>query len=323
MSLYDIDETCGEYGCRQPAYAVRVTSGEPMRFLCYDHDRKETNDQGMGQVRQVSSHAVPTPSADGPVGEPDSGRVHGKSGPARPEAAPSEEIRGRKPALIIALVGLLVLGVCFAVKYVAAGNATAGGKVTGDACAQNTYSLYSKTQGHWTRRFDWAYNPKGARPGSLEQIRSAVNNVIHNRNDCGDRREFKAYASFTGKTTRAAQVDAYGRCKGFDGQNTVSFGPIYSGALAVTCVSWTPAGMYEADVRIATNRNVYPAITDRCTDGFDLQGIATHEMGRVFGLNTSSGTAQTMYAYAPKCSTAWRTLGAGDIAGMRSLYGYR
>lgn len=81
--------------------------------------------------------------------------------------------------------------------------------------------------------------------------------------------------------------------------------------------------MYEADVRIATNMNVYPRITNRCTNGFDLQGVATHEMGRVFGLATSSASAQTMYAYSPRCSKAWRTLGAGDVRGMVSLYGYR
>lgn len=239
MSFYDIDEQCSKYGCDRQAYAVRVTTGKPLRFLCYEHDREEVanGSQDVGEVRAVSHQIVRPSQADGPEREPASGDVHGESGHPLLRETSAQAVRGRKPALILAIVGVLVVSLLVVVKYMVSGNATGGGAVTGQECRQTNYELYNKSQARWTERFEWEYNQRGARPGSLDQVRQAVRNIVHNNTQCAGDRDFKAYASFTGKTTCKAKVDAYGRCRGgYDGHNTVSFGPLYNGALATTCV---------------------------------------------------------------------------------------
>lgn len=56
---------------------------------------------------------------------------------------------------------------------------------------------------------------------------------------------------------------------------------------------------------------------------WDVQDIATHELGHVAGLGDLYSTAamqQTMYGYASPDETKKRTLESGDIAGIKVLY---
>ncbi len=55
----------------------------------------------------------------------------------------------------------------------------------------------------------------------------------------------------------------------------------------------------------------------------DLQNIATHELGHAVGLGDlyNSCTEETMYGYSQEGETKKRTLGTGDVAGIRKLYG--
>jgi hypothetical protein len=60
------------------------------------------------------------------------------------------------------------------------------------------------------------------------------------------------------------------------------------------------------------------------TSIMDLQNIATHELGHALGLADlydDTATEQTMYGYATEGETKKRTLAAGDIAGVKELYG--
>lgn len=56
----------------------------------------------------------------------------------------------------------------------------------------------------------------------------------------------------------------------------------------------------------------------------DVQDIATHEIGHTFGLDHPKGKGigcLTMYAYASNGETQKRTLGDGDLLGIRAIYG--
>jgi predicted Zn-dependent protease len=58
-----------------------------------------------------------------------------------------------------------------------------------------------------------------------------------------------------------------------------------------------------------------------CRRSYDLQSVATHEFGHALGLGHVSNPSLTMHHFAPYCSTAPRTLGRGDVRGLRALYG--
>ena len=58
------------------------------------------------------------------------------------------------------------------------------------------------------------------------------------------------------------------------------------------------------------------------TSVMDFQNIATHEFGHAAGMGHPSSTCaeETMYAYSTEGETKKRTLNAGDISGIKSLY---
>jgi hypothetical protein len=67
----------------------------------------------------------------------------------------------------------------------------------------------------------------------------------------------------------------------------------------------------------------FDGIGDGCYEGaalYDVQNIATHEFGHSYGLDHPNGRFETMYAYGFSGETLKRTLGAGDIAGIRARY---
>ncbi|MBL4848899.1 MAG: IPT/TIG domain-containing protein [Planctomycetes bacterium] len=54
---------------------------------------------------------------------------------------------------------------------------------------------------------------------------------------------------------------------------------------------------------------------------FDVQAVATHEIGHLLGFDHSGGTFSTMFASIPSGSTYSRSLGGDDAAGAATLYG--
>jgi len=115
-----------------------------------------------------------------------------------------------------------------------------------------------------------------------------------------------------------------------DGVNSISFG-LYpnSGVIAITTIwgyfSGPPPSreivefdlLYNDPYFIWGDADVDPSV-------MDLQNIATHELGHALGLSdlyTSGCTAETMYGYSTEGETKKRTLEAGDIAGIKKLYG--
>src|SRR5262249_7249140 len=113
-----------------------------------------------------------------------------------------------------------------------------------------------------------------------------------------------------------------GRCAVRDGRNIVGFGP--SSYKAYTCWYWNQYGsMIEADILFKSDQKWLTTtyVPGGCIDALDLESVATHEMGHVFGLN-HPGTAhpsQTMQPGGP-CDKSKVTLGLGDVTGLRRLY---
>lgn len=64
-----------------------------------------------------------------------------------------------------------------------------------------------------------------------------------------------------------------------------------------------------------------PLTTNPSSGGYDILGLATHEMGHTMGLQHVSTECLTMHPILDYGSTAERTLGDGDVVGIQSLYG--
>jgi len=117
-----------------------------------------------------------------------------------------------------------------------------------------------------------------------------------------------------------------------DGKNEVYFGSIDEpNAIAIT-ILWGVFGgpppfrelvewdmiFDEVDFDWSMDCNI-----ENCTGQMDFENIATHELGHSVGLDdlyTDECSEQTMYGYATEGEIKKRTLGDGDIAGVRKLY---
>lgn len=58
-------------------------------------------------------------------------------------------------------------------------------------------------------------------------------------------------------------------------------------------------------------------------DGWDIQGVTTHEFGHALGLDHSSDPEATMFMTSPDKGLSFRSIEADDIAGVQFLYGVR
>jgi hypothetical protein len=187
---------------------------------------------------------------------------------------------------------------------------------------------------------NWWWND-GQKPANLtatqtlEALRDGGRNIVNVANDCNLVDDVSASLTYQGTTT--APVDMYTASgiiycdSGADtnGLSTVGFSAMPSGYLAVTC-SWritrTPPEANEAtesDMRFNLNKawTVTPGSTS-CNQQYDLEYVATHERGHSFGLADLAGDHAflTMYESGRTCSAAGRTLGLGDVQGLRQRY---
>lgn len=114
-----------------------------------------------------------------------------------------------------------------------------------------------------------------------------------------------------------------------DGVNLVAFGKISGGAIAVTR-TWYYTGTGE----VAESDTIFSAslawsITNSSagdcggsTGTYDVQNIGTHEFGHWIGLNDLYASADkdlTMYGYGFTKELKKDSLGAGDIAGVKTI----
>jgi hypothetical protein len=118
-----------------------------------------------------------------------------------------------------------------------------------------------------------------------------------------------------------------------DGKNVVSWGSLasYRGAIGITWI-WRYVNtkeIFEADMVLSTgyawlHNNITgdPDLAQGQAGYMDVQNIATHEFGHVVGLgDLRNGSEQTMYGFSNYAEVKKRSLEAGDITGVQSLYG--
>jgi hypothetical protein len=105
-----------------------------------------------------------------------------------------------------------------------------------------------------------------------------------------------------------------------DGKDVISWGSCANGATAQTYL-WP--GTQERDIvfSTATQWSVAPSVTYH---SYDVQNIATHELGHVIGLGDiyrEDFNYVTMFGYAPKGETSKDVLSPSDIYGAQQIYG--
>jgi hypothetical protein len=112
----------------------------------------------------------------------------------------------------------------------------------------------------------------------------------------------------------------------------VNISNLYPNAIAVTMVWYNPGTKEISEVDMAMNSDL-PWVQNSISgepndklgapDYYDVQNIATHEVGHWLMLNdlyTKPAVAQTMYGYGSTGEVKKRSLESGDLAGLRAVY---
>ncbi|MGW7648675.1 matrixin family metalloprotease [Streptomyces bobili] len=199
------------------------------------------------------------------------------------------------------------------------------------ACADGAYALAGHKE---YGTYDW-WLGDDALPGNLSvaearrAFEGAIGTITGTRNKCGFGNVVGARSKYHGRTHDEADIDQQARCTARDHVSVWDAGALSPGVVATTC-SWSrsvkgggPDWLKEADVRFNTRHYTFTnSPTGDCKNTYDISSVATHEAGHVFGLaHVSSGhEGQTMFTNSFACSTSARSLGRGDVLGLRALY---
>ncbi len=196
------------------------------------------------------------------------------------------------------------------------------------ACQDTTYALSG-----WQlpRRFSWYYNPRGAPASVASTAVTAIRNgswtLFHAGYRCGSISDLSTTERYVGSSGRSAQVSSSGTCTGNDNVSVVSWGSLPPNTLAYTCVYYRTSTrtVLASDTLIDNKIHAwFTALPPGCSGQWDLQSVMVHERGHTAGLShvdEAVHSSQTMSPKTPPCSTAQRVLGAGDVEGLKSMYG--
>lgn len=194
------------------------------------------------------------------------------------------------------------------------------------ACGDRRFNL---TGFAWIVPYKWRinnqsipsrYNKRNVR----RAIRRGASNITTSHNNCGMSDRVSARHSYRGTTSRRANFTSGGSCFYGDGRNVVDFGYSSGLFLAAACTFRAIGVGVESDVRFNSRYSFFAsqAVPRNCRGRFDIEGIATHEFGHTFGLShvTEPPSGLTMGGAKSLCSRKARTLGRGDVRGLRALY---
>ncbi len=105
----------------------------------------------------------------------------------------------------------------------------------------------------------------------------------------------------------------------FDETNSSGFFPAFTGIVAITPIFYTGAGrILDADVLF--NGATYAFTTSGEVARFDVQSVATHELGHLLGLDHSGWGGASMYPYVDVERVSQRSLSRDEHNGMRDAY---
>ena len=157
----------------------------------------------------------------------------------------------------------------------------------------------------------------------------AATNITAGQSPCDSSDGVDVGFNYAGGTSTEADIDSAGNClsagaAGDDTVNTVDMGPMPTSYKGLMCYSSNSVNnVVEADIRL--NSSVpwtYTPGDSACLSyyRYDVEGVLTHEFGHVFGLTHVGEQYATMYTYARSCDNWQRSLGRGDLNGLRALY---
>jgi len=160
----------------------------------------------------------------------------------------------------------------------------------------------------------WADSALPVKYNINENVPSAQVTAIQNsfqtwEDDLGSYMDY----TYNGTTTRIGSPIS-------DGCNVVSRGSLGSGILGVTYLQYNTVTNLISEFDIVFSTSFTWSTADTCPSGqYDVQSVGTHEVGHTLYLGHVDDPNQIMYPYLSD-GTIKRTLGAGDIAGIRYIY---
>ncbi len=177
---------------------------------------------------------------------------------------------------------------------------------TDDSMTNPDYLLLSY---HSYSTINYYINPTNTYGFSTTSVVSTITTSV----DTWDKETSYNVFSYKGTTTKAAGKQ--------DGYNVIAWGKYRPGVIAVT-MSWVSGGQV-LEVDCMMNTRFKWSLTGEAGK-MDVQNIMTHELGHFCGLADLYGDADywlTMYGYSNYGLTYARTLGLGDINGLKAVYG--
>lgn len=183
--------------------------------------------------------------------------------------------------------------------------------ISGFLCT-NTFAY--KTGKKWKTNVVNIYiNPSGGSSGSYDAIKNAAQTWTD-----------VSTSSFTFYTAETSYDGSFwGK---LDGMNFINFGSVNSKSAIAQTKSWysiISGFRYVSEKDIKFNTQYFQFSTDGSTDKYDVQNVATHELGHVLellDLYGRSDTEKTMYGRGIPGETKKRDLHQDDIDGITYLY---
>jgi len=176
------------------------------------------------------------------------------------------------------------------------------------SCSSTAYTL---TGWHWNARY--AAKVDSANSGLSSSA------VVSGFQGSGNTWDSSTSGSIMGTVSAGGSGSNAGRR---DGVNQLGWKHLANGVIAQTTTWSSGSSAVESDGAYGTS---FPWSTSGAANAMDLQNIATHEIGHTFGLGhpatNSANACLTMYAYADYGETQKRSLGTGDINGIKAIYG--
>jgi hypothetical protein len=219
-----------------------------------------------------------------------------------------------------------------------------------DACTDKAFHDKDLEQaGPW----EWHIGD-GARPDGMtneavvDALRDSVHNIVGSDNDCGLADLVDAQADFQGPSPLETDMTSvHGETVCGDGtvdidqrdhESVVDFGNLDGRdangnpkpPVGLQCEWFLPQpfndnNILESDVRFNIREFTWTnaPLADSCHGDYDLRSVATHEFGHSYGLGHVSEAEHpwlTMSTEVRPCRLHQRTLGRGDVYGLRNTY---
>ena len=105
----------------------------------------------------------------------------------------------------------------------------------------------------------------------------------------------------------------------FDEDNSSGYFPSGSGTVAVTPI-WFYSGGAISDADVLFNGKGFRFTTEGTPGRFDVQDVATHELGHLLGLDHTGVAGASMYPYVDTTVSLHRSLAEDDAGGLRHAY---